>query len=191
MLNLRDTLKKGFTLIEILVVIAIIGILASIILVALGSARDKARIARAQSDLNQIQTAIGMLANDTEEWPGHQPIDTICTTPPFNCNSNEFFLDAANAGLTQDDSYKGWAGPYLPVLPNDPWGNAYFFDTDFDLTIGGGDSGPKGVVIGSLGPDGQAIPACNVINDYQVVHIGSSPAVYCDEDDILIILKSP
>ncbi|MDP1614925.1 MAG: type II secretion system protein [Methylococcales bacterium] len=49
-------MKKGFTLVELLVVITIIGILASIVLVSVGGARTRAQDARVISDLNQIRT---------------------------------------------------------------------------------------------------------------------------------------
>jgi prepilin-type N-terminal cleavage/methylation domain-containing protein len=48
--------QKGFTLIELLVVVAIIGILATVVLASLGSARDRARTAKAQSDIVQMRT---------------------------------------------------------------------------------------------------------------------------------------
>jgi len=57
------TKQKGFTLIELLVVIAIIGLLASIVMVSLNSARGKARVAKAMTELKQLRTAIYMYYN--------------------------------------------------------------------------------------------------------------------------------
>jgi prepilin-type N-terminal cleavage/methylation domain-containing protein len=56
--------KKGFTLIELLVVIAIIAILAALIIVALNTARQKSYRAKAQSDMNSINTMIQLYADD-------------------------------------------------------------------------------------------------------------------------------
>jgi len=67
--------QRGFTLIELLVVIAIIGILASIVLVSLGGARTKARDARRQSDIRQIQLAMEMY------YDSGQAYYTLATMP--------------------------------------------------------------------------------------------------------------
>ena len=62
--------KKGFTIIELLVVIAIIGILASILLVSINSARTKARDARREADLKNIQQAIDLFIREKGVPPG-------------------------------------------------------------------------------------------------------------------------
>lgn len=64
-----QTHKKGFTLIELLVVIAIIGILSAIGLVSLGSAREKARNSRRQSDLSSVRTALALYYDDANAYP--------------------------------------------------------------------------------------------------------------------------
>ncbi len=145
--------KKGFTLIEVMIVLSIIGILFSIVLVAVDSSQEKAKEAKVLQEIANIEAAITLMADDTGEWPGHQTIDEINETssPP-----NEIAdISAASAGLSSNpggDPYDSWNGPYVPPNMIDPWGNPYFFDTDYDLSGGAGTS--WGAVIGSYGPNG-------------------------------------
>ena len=166
--NIMGRFKKGFTLIELLVVITIIGILSSIILVALRDAREKAKIAKASVEARQIASAFLLLETDTGEWPGHKAPGII----EEGAGGNEICDDGCTYGLSDDraglagtdGAYSGWKGPYAgAIVLTDPWGSEYFFDTDYTL------SGNTVAVIGSYGPNG----------------VGNN--VY-DSDDILQIL---
>lgn len=155
------TLQRGFTLLEVLVVIAIIGILASLASVMYRSAQDDAEIAKAQSDIDAIHNAIGQLMIDTAEWPGHQTPETINAS-----STNEIWdLSTAFAGIMQTDGlYTNWNGPYIPKLPVDPWGNNYFLDTDYQI---GGVDVP---VVGSFGPNGVGQNLYDADDIVKVIH---------------------
>ncbi len=103
MLEFFSKKEKGFTLIELLVVIAIIGLLSSLVLVSLGPARKKARDARRESDLRQVNTAMELCYNDTVCAGG---VDRYPTT-------------TAGTGTVTA------IGTYLNPLPTDPLNTTY------------------------------------------------------------------
>jgi type II secretion system protein G len=70
----------GFTLLELLVVIAVIGLLSSIIIVSMNSTRGKARDARRKGDLKQIQTALEMYYNENNAYP-----PSTCSISSWTC----------------------------------------------------------------------------------------------------------
>ena len=61
--------QKGFTLVELLVVVAIIGLLSTLAAVSLGSARSKARDAKRLSDIKQLSTALELYYSDNNGYP--------------------------------------------------------------------------------------------------------------------------
>ncbi len=65
--------KEGFTLIEVLVVVAIIGLLSSVAIVGLGGARSKARDSRRIADIQQIQTALELAYDPAKGYPASLP----------------------------------------------------------------------------------------------------------------------
>jgi len=68
--------KKAFTLIELLIVIAIIGLLATLSVIALNNARAKSRDAKRMADVKQMQTALELYFNDAQSYPDEDMINT-------------------------------------------------------------------------------------------------------------------
>lgn len=159
----HPTQKTGFTLIEVLITIAIIGILGTIVLTTVNNIRDKARIAKAEAELDGFRSALELLAHDTEEWPGHQAVGAVNT----GANNEVWDLSVASAGLTATDgNYIDWDGPYVETIQLDPWGNPYFFDTDYDIDPSG--AVQNAAALGSFGPNGVGQ---NLYDDDDVINI--------------------
>jgi len=76
--------NKGFTLIEMLVVIAIIGLLSSVVVIGLGGSRSKARDARRIADIQQIQNALEVGYTPASGYPTTIPAGAPTTDPQGN-----------------------------------------------------------------------------------------------------------
>jgi len=159
--------RHGFTLIELLLVMGIIGLLVGIILVSLRQTRTRAKIARAREEARQIYYAFYLLEIDTDQWPGHKTPGEVENGAADNeiCSDGcAYGLMDPEAGLrASDGAYANWRGPYLKQDMLDPWGNEYFFDTDYHLS-----GGEVVAVIGSYGPNGVGR---NLYDDDDVIYI--------------------
>jgi general secretion pathway protein G len=106
--------QDGFTLIEIMVVILILGLLATIVVQSLRGAADKAKTTKAQADLAEIKTALDRYYLDNGFYPTTDQGLTALVSPP-------------SSGRVPAN-YE--SGGYIERLPTDPWGNQYFFQSD-------------------------------------------------------------
>ena len=162
--------------IELLIIIAMIGVLSTLVIAVVGNARTKSKITKARNDLTQLRTAVQFLSHDTGEWPNHQQLDAVCSSGNELCGSDSDgdsctsgSISDGVGGLTQDDTgtaYSNWSGPYMVNIPLDPWGYEYFFDCDYKVNANkepcnSGPSCSNAVVIGSFGPDGEGVNECN------------------------------
>jgi general secretion pathway protein G len=123
----------GFTLIEILVVVVIIGILAAIVAPRIMSRIDDAQIAKARQDIRVYETALNLFRLDNYKYPTtDQGLQALVQQPA-------------------DPSIRNWkAGGYVDSLKKDPWGYDYQYvypgthGTEYDLFTLGADNQPGG-----------------------------------------------
>lgn len=145
----------GFTLIELLVVVAIITILSGIAAMSFSGTQEKARGAKARTDLESIFKAVQRLEVDTDQWPNH-------LAPKQTHNPEIWNLALCNAGLIcNDGNFPNWDGPYMTDIPKDGWGNNYWFDPDYN---GSACCGLGWIVaVGSFGKDGSQYTSDDII----------------------------
>jgi general secretion pathway protein G len=112
----RMSNQDGFTLIEIMVVILILGLLATIVVQSLRGATDKAKRVKAQADISEIKTGLDRYYLDVGSYPTTEQGLAALVTPPST---------GANGA---PNNYE--AGGYLQRIPQDPWGNNYAYQSD-------------------------------------------------------------
>ncbi|MGB0956107.1 MAG: type II secretion system major pseudopilin GspG [Panacagrimonas sp.] len=101
--------QGGFTLIEIMVVVVILGILAAVVVPRIMDRPDEARIARAKQDIRALEAALNLYKLDN-----------------FNYPSTQQGLEALVSEPSGEPEAKNWkSGGYIAKLPNDPWSNPY------------------------------------------------------------------
>ena len=101
----KNTLRRAFTLVEMLLVVTIIGILAALVIPRIVGVSEHSRIVAAQTDINGgIKAALGRYEIEIGHFP--KSLQDL---------------------MVQPSGVKGWAGPYLDKLPVDPWGNPYIY----------------------------------------------------------------
>lgn len=124
---------RGFTLIEILVVVTILGILAALVVPQLMSYPDEARMTRAQQDIQALRTALDLYRMDNFSYPStEQGLAALVSKP---------------GGRPEAPNWR--SGGYIKELPKDPWGGDYVYLSpgqggDFDLYSLGADRAPGG-----------------------------------------------
>ena len=139
--------QRGFTLIEVMVVAAIIAILAGILVPLIINQVDEARKSRALADCKTISTSMLMFRKDTGKWPYYLPGDCTQTystvqgsgSSPANTSGDwqvdlnsvaiNLILNLPSLNPPVDQScYNNKAQNYLPQDSPDPWGNAYIIN---------------------------------------------------------------
>lgn len=128
----NDRRQRAFTLIEIMAVVLILGLLTTLVGVAILPQLENARIKTARSQIKMLDTALETYRMDAAKFPTtEQGLDALVNKPSEARNYQE--------------------GGYLREgrVPVDPWGNPYQYESP-------GQHNKRGYDIWSLGPDGQA-----------------------------------
>ncbi|VAW48613.1 General secretion pathway protein G [hydrothermal vent metagenome] len=107
--NLKKQAQRGFTLIELMVVVVILAVLAVMVVPNLMDRPDEARIVKAKQDINAVSSALQLYKLDNYNYP-----------------TTDQGLEALVAKPTDGPEAKNWK-KLLDSVPQDPWGNPYLY----------------------------------------------------------------
>ncbi|MDH4108838.1 MAG: type II secretion system major pseudopilin GspG [Gammaproteobacteria bacterium] len=130
-MNPRSRRQRGFTLIEIMVVVIILGILAAIVAPNVIGRVGEAQVTAARQDLRSIESALKLYRLDNFSYPTtEQGLEALVAKPA-------------------DPNVRNWKGPYVERVPRDPWGNPYLYlspgnNGEIDIYTMGRDGRPGG-----------------------------------------------
>lgn len=123
------TLDKGFTLVELLLVLVILATLAAIVVPKFAGRSEQAKVTAAQTQISNFSVALDAFEVDNGFYPkGSSGLNDLVEEP---------------------NNAKAWHGPYLKDIPLDPWGNAYVYDNP-------GKHNQNSYDLLSMGPDGRS-----------------------------------
>ena len=124
--------RRGFTLVEIMVVVVILGILAATIIPMFRTTTHDAKVGTAKSNIAELENALERFYIHLDRYPSTEEGLSMLVDPP-------------------NDGQENWRGPYIKVLRPDPWKNPYQYripgtrhPTSFDLWSRGADGADGG-----------------------------------------------
>jgi general secretion pathway protein G len=131
------SMRSGFTLVEMMVVISIIGLFASIVIASLNNVREAAKVSVAQAELRSIAEGSLRLQLDTNLAPGGFPSAQCSDATNAADMGNGIDVNDPNTGLLSGNptKYPNWNGPYIQTI-NDPWDRPYVIDSWYHCVTG-------------------------------------------------------
>ena len=128
----QSSIRRGFTLIELMIVVVILGLLATTIMPKILDKPEKARRVKAMADIRSMQQALALFKSDTNRFPTTSEGLQALVTNPGNVKNYD-------------------SDGYLERVPLDPWGNPYVYispglhSKDYDLESFGKDGEDGGI----------------------------------------------
>lgn len=128
----RQKKEEGFTLVEVMVTLVIIGLLTTFVVINVLPAQDKALVQKAKGDIRILEQAMEMYRLDMFDYP-----------------EQDAGLEALKELPSGADEARYRKGGYIKLLPNDPWGRPYIYrypgeNGVFDIVSYGSDGEPGG-----------------------------------------------